>query len=389
MAAPSKKASSAKRSAEGEVPTRGTKTAFHLIHGDDDYLVTEEARRVIAKALPKDANEFALETISGAAANQAEALESFRKLFEALQSQSFFAVEKAVWWRDTNLLGANPTATGAEVADMLSALGERLEAGLPPGVLLVITASEADGRRAIFKKLASLGKVTAFVKSPFEKKANEAQAIAFAHGLAQEIGVTLDHEAAVLLAEMTDGDSRTLRSELEKLAAYVGDTAKIGVSAVRAVGSHRPGGLVWDLADAVGERSLQKALAILDDLLFAGEKEAGLLYNLISRIRLFLLLRALADAKRLSLGGSYASFKGQLDRLPDWAKGAGEDKKANPLAGHPFMLWKTSGGAARYTQKELGSALRVLLAANEKLFSSGGESRAVLADALVAICAKG
>jgi DNA polymerase III delta subunit len=388
MAAPRKKTAAA--TGEEESPSRGAKAAVFLVHGDDDYLVTEEARRIIAKATPKGASEFALETIPGTAANAAEAMESFRKLFEALQSQSFFATEKVVWWRDTNLLGASPTATGAEVADMLGGLAAQLEKGLAPGVTLVVTATEVDGRRSIVKKLGACGKVVAFTKDPFKQKENAAQAVEFAFRAAKETGVELEEEAAVLLAEMTDGDSRTIRSEIEKLSAYVGDKARIGVDAVRAVGSHRPGGLVWDLADAVGERNLPKALSVLDDLLFAGEKPVGLFYNLISRIRLFLLLRGLADAKRLRLGGDYNSFKAQLDRLPEWAsRTAGEDKKANPLAGHPFVLWKTSSGAARYTHKELVSALRVLLDANEKLFSTGGEPRAVIADALVAICAKG
>ncbi|NUN93786.1 MAG: DNA polymerase III subunit delta [Verrucomicrobiae bacterium] len=384
MAAPRKKTSAAEGSG-GEASN-----ALFLIHGDDDYLVAEEARRIIASAMPKGANEFALETISGAAAHQAEAIESFRKLFEALRSQTFFASERVVWWQNTNLMSAGATATGAEASEMLAALAEMLDRGLGPGITLVITATEVDERRALFKKIAARGKIVAFKKDPYKAKENAAQAAEFARRAAKEVGAELDEEAAVLLAEMTDGDSRTLRSEIEKLAAYAGEEQRIGREAVRAVGSHRPGGVVWDLADAVGERNLQKALAALDDLLFAGESPVGLFYNLVTRIRQFLLLRSLADAKRLSLGGSYPSFKAGLDRLPAWAgRASGEEKKAHPLAGHPFVLWKVSGGAARYTQRELLAALRVLLDANEKLFSSGGAPRAIIADALVAICAKG
>ncbi|MFZ4694304.1 MAG: DNA polymerase III subunit delta [Verrucomicrobiia bacterium] len=389
MAVPRKKSIPVKPSAEDAPSSKGSAAVF-LIHGDDDYLVTEEARRIIAKATPAGASEFALETIPGAATNQAEAMAIFGKLFEALQSQSFFATDKVVWWRDTNLLGASPTATGAEVSDMLAALATQVEKGLAPGVTLVITASELDGRRSICKKLSSCGRVVAFEKNPYKAKENEAQAVDFAVRAAREIGTEIDEGAAALLVEMTDGDSRTIRSEIEKLAAYVGAEGEIGMEAVRAVGSHRPGGLVWDLADAVGERNLQKSLTKLDDLLFSGEKPVGLFYNLISRMRQFLLLRSLADAKRLRLGADYNSFKAQLDQLPEWAaRSTGDDKKSNPLGGHPFVLWKTSAGAARYSQKELIAAMRALLDANEKLFSSGGEPRAVIADVLVAICAKG
>ena len=62
-------------------------------------------------------------------------------------------------------------------------------------------------------------------------------------------------------------------------------------------------------------------------------------------------------------------------------------RQPSRVLGTPLLTG--AGGAARYTQKELVGAMRTLLDANEKLFSSGGEPRAVIADALVAICAKG
>ncbi len=142
--------------------TSSRSSPLFLIHGDDDYLVNEEARKIIASLTPKGATEFNLETIEGLVSNQAEAEAVFRRLFESLQSHSFFASEKVVWWRNTNLLGGGSTATASSVTESLTALNDLLKAGLQPGFSLVITATEMDGRKAIIRTFQQQGKVVAF-----------------------------------------------------------------------------------------------------------------------------------------------------------------------------------------------------------------------------------
>lgn len=79
-----------------------------------------------------------------------------------------------------------------------------------------------------------------------------------------------------------------------------------------------------------------------------------------------------------------------MKELPEWVSGSlPQDKKLNPLAGHPYVIWKASSGAARYTRAELQQALETLLECNEQMFSSGSPKCDVLKNALVRICAKG
>lgn len=366
--------------------------SLYVIHGDDDFLVTEEARRIIATLTPKGASEFALETVDGAAANQAEAAQIFARLFEALQSRSFFATEKVVWWRDTNLLGKNTTAAAAAVAGetgFLAALNDLLQTGLPPGTSLVVTATDLDGRRTIAKTFARAGKVISFEADPYKPEKDRAQALEFARRTATEFGKGLAEDAALLVVELAAGDRRTIRSELEKAAAYVGTADAIREEDLRVIGSWRPGGVVWDLPDALGQRDLSRALRVLDGLLFMGEKPPGLIFGLISRVRLLLVLNVLAEKKALRLGGDYPSFKSQMERLPPWVlENLSTDKKLNPLGAHPYIIFKAVAGAARYTLAELQNAMEILLEANERLFSSGGTPRAILEEALINICRK-
>lgn len=363
--------------------------SLYLIYGDDDYLVDQEARRVLAKLVPKGGAEYGLEVIDGGASNQAEVTAIFAKLFEALQSQSFFATEKVVWLKNTNLLGAGATASASGTADFLASLEANLKGGLPSGISLVITATEVDGRKGIAKTIQKLGQTVAFKADPYKQQENAAQAAAFAVVAARELGKEIEDGAEHLIVEMAAGDARTIRSELEKLASYVGDSSVISEKDVRAIGSWRPGGVVWDLPDAIGSRNLNRALEILDDLFFMGESPIALLFAVISRVRLLLLLSVLAEKKLLRLGGDYASFKSQLDRLPSWiSETLPKDKKLNPLASHPFVLWKAASGASRYTRKELQVGLELLLICNEAMVSSGGDSQELLKEAILKLCIK-
>ncbi len=372
-----------------EEPESGASDSLVLIHGDDDYLVTEEARRIIATWTPQGASEFGLETIDGMAGNAGEAAAVFGRLFESLQSQSFFATEKVVWWRNTNLLGAGQTASAAGTGEFLTALGEIFDAGLSKGTRLVITASELDGRKSIAKLIQKKGRVVAFKADPYKQEANHAQALMFANETARKLEKKLEKDAAVLVVEMSGNDSRTILSELEKIAVYIGDRDFISEKDVHEIGSWRPGGVVWDLSDAVGERNVRKALDTLQNLLFIGESPVPMLFAVISRVRLLLMLSILMEKKVLRLVGDYNSFKLQIEGLPSWVtENLPEDKKLNPLAGHPFALFKASGGAGRYTRAELQKAMEILLECNERMVSGGGDHRHLIEEALLKICMK-
>ncbi len=364
-------------------------SSIALIHGDDDFLVTQEAKKFLAEWMPEGGAEFGLETVEGGAANQGEAAQVFRRFFETLQSNSFFASEKVVWWRDTNLLGAGATASAAAVTESLSQLNDLLKEGLSPGISLVITATELDGRKAVVKTIQKMGRVVSFKSDPYKPQENEAQALALAVGFATELGCKLPHDAARLIVEMAGNDSRTIRSELEKIVAYAGERQTLEEGDVQAIGSWRPGGVVWDLPDAVGERNLSRALEVLENLVFLGESPVALLFSIIARMRLLLLLRVLTEKKLLRPGSDYSSFKSQFDKLPAWVRDRlPEDKKLNPLAGHPFVLWKAMSGVRHFTVEELLAGLDTLLDCNERMVTSGGDPRRALEEAIVKICMK-
>jgi DNA polymerase III delta subunit len=81
--------------------------------------------------------------------------------------------------------------------------------------------------------------------------------------------------------------------------------------------------------------------------------------------------------------GDYNRFKSQLDRIPK--EKLPEDKRFNPLALNPYVLFKALPHARRYSSEELVRAMELLLQCNQKLISSSLDEKLVLQQTLVEI----
>ena len=81
----------------------------------------------------------------------------------------------------------------------------------------------------------------------------------------------------------------------------------------------------------------------------------------------------------------YNRFKAQLTSIP--ADKLPAEKKFNPLALNPYVLYKALPQAKKYSQGELVRAMDLLLRCNQRLVSSGLDEALVLQQALVQIVA--
>jgi DNA polymerase III delta subunit len=179
-----------------------------------------------------------------------------------------------------------------------------------------------------------------------------------------------------------------LRSEIEKLFLYVGARARIDTADVEAIVTRYKQARAFALGDALGERNLPRVLRCLDEELWEMRRdtqhnEIGLLYGLISKVRSLIQVTELLAQKWLRPESDFGRFKGQLARIP--AEALPEDKKFNPLAINPYVLFRALGQAPNYTQAELIIAMGLLLECNRQLISRSLDPALVLQQALVRI----
>ena len=144
------------------------------------------------------------------------------------------------------------------------------------------------------------------------------------------------------------------------------------------------------LGDALGDRDLPRLLKRLDEELWetkfdSQKSEIGLLYGLISKVRALLLLKEMLREGWIKPAKDYNQFKAQLERVP--ADKLPADRRFNPLALNPYVLFKALPQTGRYTQEELVRAMDLLLRGNQRLVSSGLDETLVLQQVLVQIVA--
>lgn len=358
-----------------------------LIAGDDDFAVQQRARQVYhdwCAALGGMDHEL----IDAGAGNSGEALRAVARLREAMQTLPFFGGGKAIWFRGCTFLGDDRTASSAAVTATVGDLAQELKSFRWDNVRLLITAAKVDRRKTFYKTIEKVGGVEWHAGLSADDKDWADQAERFVRQQLKERKQEMSDEALGELVAAVGPHLRQLASEVEKLSLYTAGRPAIEVADVNAVVSRNKQAEAFALGEALGDRDLPRALRCLDEefweMQFDREKSAiGLLYGLITKVRTLLLLKELFAAGLLKPEASYDRFKSQLTRLP--ADLLPADKRYNPAAMHPFVLFKAIPQTGHYTPAELVEAMEALLVCNRRLVSSGLDEATLLQQLLVRI----
>lgn len=358
-----------------------------LITGDDDFAVKGRAKQLFEE-LCKDGGGFDNELIDATAGNAGAALGAIGKLREAMQTLPFFGGAKVIWFQDCNFLGEERTASSAAVTEALGDLAEELKGFKWEGVRLIITSPKVDKRKIFYKAIDKLGTVESFAGWSLEDKDWVDLAEMAAREQLRELGKRIEDEALSLMVGNIGPNSRALTMEVEKLSLYVGERKEVTTGDVGTIVSRNKQAKAFALADAVGSRDLPRLLRTLDEELWAMEtdskkSEIGLLYGIISKMRTLLFLKEMVKEGMLRERMEYQPFKATLERIAP--ERLPQDKKFNPLAMNPWMLFLSYKNVDRFTSVELVRAMELLLQANERLVTTGGDEALILQDTLLKI----
>lgn len=366
----------------------GVKTnPLALVCGDDDFAVKQRARQLFQE-WSTELGGMDHETIDATVSNGGEALTVLGKLREALQTLPFFGGGKVVWLRDCNFLGEDRTASSAAVTEALGELAEELKTFQWQTVRLLISAGKVDKRKVFYKTLDKIGTVENFSAWSQDDKdwADRAETAALA--ALKKRAKDISDPALAELISRAGANARQLENEVEKLCVFMGERNKIELADVTTICSRNKTAKAFALGDALGDRDLPRLLKRLDEELWEtkfdkDKSEIGLLYGLISKVRAMLLLKEMLREGWVKEARDYNSFKSQLERVPVDKLPA--DRKFNPLAINPYVLYKALPQVKKYTSAELVRAMDVLLRCNQRLVSSGLDEALVLQQALVQI----
>jgi DNA polymerase-3 subunit delta len=358
-----------------------------LICGDDEFAVKQRAKQLYLQWCD-EVGGMDHETIEAAVSNSSEALNAISRLREALRTLPFFGSGKVIWLRDCNFLGDERVAAAQAVTETLNELAEELEKFPWQSVRLLISAGKVDKRKAFFKALDKTGSVENLSGWSVDDRDWGERAELAARTAIHERKKEISEEALAELVECIGPNPRQLDNEIEKLCLFAGGRGKIEAMDVSAICTRNKTARAFALGDALGDRNLPCLLQRLDEELwkikFDSKKSGiGLLYGLIAKIRAMLLLKEMLREGWIKPEMDYNRFKAQLAHVP--ADKLPADKKFNPLALNPYVLYKALPQVKRYSEAELIRAMDLLLRCNQRLVSSGLEEALVLQQTLVQI----
>ena len=290
----------------------------HLIIGEDDYLVSEAAKKIVGDGV-------GLELFDSNNATNAELqLKDLRAVDESFMTPPFFDPKKTTWWRNVNFLPhPGKGAPGEEVREALEKFAAKVAASvLPENQRLLITGPKLKTDSVFAKTLKGVAEVIEYkTGKPWEQQKN---AVIRVNGLAAEMNLVFAPGAAEKFVSVVGCDSRSLMSELAKMRDFLGRSAHtIDTSAVEEISS--PGIVdepeIWSVTDAIGARDLEAAMSALRRF----EQENGFAVFVSGAVeRLFRQLAELKDAEERgcfdAAAEGMASFTARKMRgfLPRW-----------------------------------------------------------------------
>ena len=323
---------------------------LHLIIGEDDYLVSETAKKVVGDGT-------GLEVVDSMNSTNAELqLRDLQEADASFSTPPFLDPRKVTWWKNVHFLpGGGKRAAAEEVKEALEKFAQKLVASpLPENQHFILSGPHLLKTSLFAKTLASAAEVVTFASGkPWELAKT---AVVRVIDLAAESNLKFEPGAAELFVSRVGTDSRSLMSELAKLRDYLGkDSHTITAADIAEVSSQGVGvePEVWAITDALGERNLEKCLAAARRF----EQENGFAVLVTTVVEKF--------------------FRQLI------AVGSGKTEGMNPYA-----LRKQTGFLRNWTMNELRVARWRFLTLRENVVSSSGSADVLVIAELVRVCRK-
>ncbi len=330
---------------------------LHVIIGEDDFLVSETAKKLIGDA------GSGLEVIdSRNATNEDLQLKDLVAADTSFSTPPFLDPVKVTWWRNVGFLpSGGKGGAGETVKAALEKFARKLAANpLPENQKFILSAPKLLQTSIFAKTLKPVAEFAIFsTGKPWEQAA---QAASRARDLAAEVGLTFAPGVLDVFVARVGSDTRSLMSEIAKLRDWIGPEARPVTTADIAEVTSQGVGVepaLWAVTDALGARDFKKVVEALKP--FEGQDGFGVLATTVIE-KFFRQLLALKDAQA----------KGKTDLATEGMA--------------PFAVRKNLGFLNNWSLLELRVARHRFLQLREKVVSSSGSADALILVALANIC---
>lgn len=311
---------------------------LYVIVGPEAYLARTAVLRITDTVLGPEADQSSKQVYAGREVKT-------EALIDNLRAISLFSGHTLVIIREGDKIKK----------DVLDALASYAESPSEASTL-VIEASKIDGRSKFMK---TAGKHAVVIEC------NSLYANQIPSWINMEAGrfeKRIARDAAQFLADMVGTDLGQLSQALERVSLYVGKRPLIELKDVEEAVTETAQRTVFELGDAIGARKIDRALAVLHNLLEGGQAPVFVLNMIARHVRLLTKAREVA---------------GRMQGAPDLARYLGV---------HPFFAKNYAQQAHNFSAKELRSFFSALSRCDRQLKSSRLPRERILEKLIFELC---
>ncbi len=252
---------------------KGEVRTLLYFYGDEQYLMEKAVRRLLDTLVPPDLRDFNMEVFYG---NES----SGGQIAEAAATLPMFAEWRAVLVKKADAL----------TADSLEVLARYLD-NPSSSTCLVFLGEKIDQRKKFFSEFKKRGELVEC------KRLYENQLGAFIRAETAARGKKIESAAAETLIYLVGNNLQELVSEVEKAVLYAGGRDTVTASDIREIASDTRVNSVFELADSLGGKKIDRALRSLDTLIEGGEAPLLILAMITRHYRQLWKVRDLLDRK--------------------------------------------------------------------------------------------
>ena len=363
---------------------KGDAVPVYLLHGDEQYLIEETARKIIDKLLPEEQRGFGLEILSGPAVSLSE-------LNTALGSLPLFGGNRVVWLRCCGLFRLPKKNDNGSPS--LPRRAEAIRGYLPErgqGVTVIITETGADRRLSIYKEIEKRGFACEF---PLFSDTNNSHLKSIHELVVERMGTDrkeITSDTLFYLIQLVGTDLRSIFMEVDKLSLYVGQRRRIEKRDIDLLVSPGKETVGYKLADAVTSGDIRESLTLLHRILEQKVHPLGILRTLLKRVRYLLQAKEFIESGVLSqaaLNLLYPAFAKELEKTLPLVSGASTGKKGNNLfAEHPYVVFKIFKATRRKSLRRLREQLDRVMKSDSELKGGRRSKTEALEDLIISLC---
>ena len=252
---------------------KGDIRPLYYLYGEESYLIEKGVKQLLSSLVSADLRDFNLNVYYG---NECTGDD----IAAAAQTLPMFAEWRVVQVKNSDKLSASA----------LEALAAYVQ-NPSPSTCLILQGEKIDQRKKFFVEMKKKGELVEF------KRLYENQLLPFIRSEAAEQGKKFQPAAAELLVCLSGNNLQDLVSQIEKIILYAGSRDIIELDDVKAVVSDTRVDSVFELANSLGEKDLDKALRNLHALMYDGEAPLLILAMLTRHFRQLWKVRELVERK--------------------------------------------------------------------------------------------